>query len=177
MIARRETLQYLGRTPDHNDKIEEGALSDAFEHTAHAWKTRFGVPYSVCGCGPESSTMREKISSIFHHHSKAERAVPLEQLNTREDICSTSREDALITHPSEHNSVQLPKHSISVAHRLERDQKLLKHEKEIQKEFGKGTFKDEWERLLIERDVMRGQHPRAFFAPMYLGSSVALQYR
>jgi hypothetical protein len=154
----------LGRIPDHNDKVEENALSAAFESTARHWRSRFGVPYSLCGCGPTSTTIVEKLSSVFRPRSK-DSFTPLEQLNTRKDICSTEERDAAATHPSEHNAVQLITDTGLVKLRNEREQKALAHEKKIQNEIAKGKYKDEWERMLIERDAQRG-HARAFLLPM-----------
>ena len=51
---RSDTVGLLGRTPDHDDKVEEEALSSAYDITARAWQQRFHVPYSVCGCTPLS---------------------------------------------------------------------------------------------------------------------------
>lgn len=38
MTLRADTISYLGRTPDHDDKVEEGTLATGYEITARAWK-------------------------------------------------------------------------------------------------------------------------------------------
>ena len=68
---RQETRKYIGRTPDHDDKVEEGALNFAYERTAKAWKSRFGVPYSVCGCGLVHSHVGEAVSKFFKNPFKS----------------------------------------------------------------------------------------------------------
>lgn len=35
---------------DHDDKVSESRLGDAYDLTARAWMARFKVPYSQCGC-------------------------------------------------------------------------------------------------------------------------------
>ncbi|KAG8821508.1 hypothetical protein FRC17_009795 [Serendipita sp. 399] len=50
---RVDTLRYLQRTPNHDDNVESTGLSKGYDTTAKAWKARFGVPYSVCGCVPD----------------------------------------------------------------------------------------------------------------------------
>ncbi|KAJ3513636.1 hypothetical protein NLJ89_g2838 [Agrocybe chaxingu] len=41
---------FIGRFIDHDDKVEGLRLSSAFDITCRAWKDRFGVPYTHCGC-------------------------------------------------------------------------------------------------------------------------------
>ncbi|KAG9042748.1 hypothetical protein FS837_010420 [Tulasnella sp. UAMH 9824] len=50
--------------PDHDGKLGQGALSDTYDKTAEAWKTRFGVPYSICGCLPKDRTSGSSGSSL-----------------------------------------------------------------------------------------------------------------
>lgn len=48
------TLQVTGpsfpRFVDHDDKVSEVRLGDAYDLTARAWMARYKVPYSQCGC-------------------------------------------------------------------------------------------------------------------------------
>ena len=44
MGRRADTIKYLGRTPDHDDRVEEGVLSNAFDITAQAWKVSTDSP-------------------------------------------------------------------------------------------------------------------------------------
>ncbi|KAG1754858.1 uncharacterized protein EDB91DRAFT_256703 [Suillus paluster] len=55
----------VGRYVDHNDKVEEGRLSDAFDSTSRAWIARYGVPYMQCGCPPPEDTIGQKLRRIF----------------------------------------------------------------------------------------------------------------
>ncbi|KAG8781171.1 hypothetical protein FRC20_009019 [Serendipita sp. 405] len=51
---RADTLRLLGRTPNHDDAVQPVTLQSAYDKTAAAWKARFGVAYSVCGCMPDT---------------------------------------------------------------------------------------------------------------------------
>lgn len=164
---REETLAYLGRTPDHDDKVEEGALSAAYDVTARAWQSRFGVPYSVCGCGNSAGGVTDKISRLFISSSKSgeksaksgvsvdgsssSAAMIAARKNPRPDLISVDDGDADATHPSEHNSVLVVRHPLSEYSRKLREKKLQKRKKEMLKIIEKGKYKDEWERLRFER--------------------------
>ncbi|KZT63753.1 hypothetical protein DAEQUDRAFT_699761 [Daedalea quercina L-15889] len=45
-----DCMEYVGRYIDHDDKVEENHLSNAFDLTCTAWSKRFKVPYTHCGC-------------------------------------------------------------------------------------------------------------------------------
>ncbi|KAG9025832.1 hypothetical protein FS837_004810 [Tulasnella sp. UAMH 9824] len=65
----RKLKDVIGLIPDHDDKVSQGPLSDAYDKTAEAWKARFGVPYSICGClSPDVSSGSS--SSPFSFFSK-----------------------------------------------------------------------------------------------------------
>ncbi|KZT50992.1 hypothetical protein CALCODRAFT_461001 [Calocera cornea HHB12733] len=102
---RADTYKLLGRIPDHDDKVEETALADAFDETARAWRSRFGVPYSLCGCAPTvlTDSTLSKLKSIGRRNSSTSRVnmVDIQSLVGKEDNDS---EDA-VTHPSTHYSV------------------------------------------------------------------------
>ncbi|KAG8805044.1 hypothetical protein FRC17_005756, partial [Serendipita sp. 399] len=51
---RADTLRLLGRAPNHDDAVQPTTLQSAYDNTAAAWKIRFGVAYSVCGCMPDA---------------------------------------------------------------------------------------------------------------------------
>ncbi|EJD48254.1 hypothetical protein AURDEDRAFT_162726 [Auricularia subglabra TFB-10046 SS5] len=107
-----ETAMLVGRSPDHDDKVEEGALSNAFENTARAWMNRFGVPYSLCGCvAPSESGLSETVRRMAalipgtaEHKRRASSAPPIPH-NERPDLISTEEGDSDATHPSDHNAV------------------------------------------------------------------------
>lgn len=146
--------------------MEEGALSTAYDVTARAWQSRFGVPYSVCGCGHSSGGITEKISRFFGSSSKsgeksAKSAISVDgsssatmiasHKNPRPDLISVDDGDADATHPSEHNSVVVVRHPLSENSRKMREKTLQKRKKEMLKIIEKGKYKDEWERLRFER--------------------------
>ena len=81
-------------------------MSSAYDATVRAWKTRFGAPYSVCGCAPEpapTSTLGSKLTSKVFKSAKPGKST--EFRNERPDLVSAEEEGADATHPSEHNSV------------------------------------------------------------------------
>ncbi|KAH6879930.1 hypothetical protein BKA70DRAFT_1447632 [Coprinopsis sp. MPI-PUGE-AT-0042] len=41
---------YVGRFINHDDKVDTFKLSNAFDITCKAWKERFGIQYTYCGC-------------------------------------------------------------------------------------------------------------------------------
>lgn len=99
--------QYVRRHLDHLDKVEENYLSDAFEKTRRAWKARFELPYTFCGCSVSGGSLWSKIGPgsgqdfytttqyLLHHDSMRPPAVETE----REVFCRKA------THPSDHNSI------------------------------------------------------------------------
>ncbi|KAG8933519.1 hypothetical protein FRC01_008602, partial [Tulasnella sp. 417] len=105
----RKLTEIIGLVPDHDDKVSQGALSDAYDKTAEAWKTRFGVPYSICGCLPPdvSNGSSSSAFSFFSKKgkSKSSHDKPLE--NPRPDLLSPSNDAADQTHPSDHHAVAI----------------------------------------------------------------------
>ncbi|KAJ6589688.1 hypothetical protein B0H19DRAFT_1058674 [Mycena capillaripes] len=41
-----DTMTYMNRYIDHNDKIEEPVLADGFEETCRKWKNKYGINYT-----------------------------------------------------------------------------------------------------------------------------------
>ncbi|KAG5650291.1 hypothetical protein H0H81_012733 [Sphagnurus paluster] len=93
--------QYVGRYIDHDDKVEESALSNAFDATSHAWKERFNVPYVHCGCPIPGESVGRKVSFL--------RAILSQSTKTPAyDLIPPEHAGALSgTHPSDHNAVLL----------------------------------------------------------------------
>ncbi|KAF8076953.1 hypothetical protein FPV67DRAFT_1473294 [Lyophyllum atratum] len=89
---------YVGRYIDHNDKIEEGVLASTFEDTCRAWRDRFDIPYTHCGCPVPGESIGKKLSILrtAYSHSK-----------TPPYLDPPLRADLTATHPSDHNAVFL----------------------------------------------------------------------
>ncbi|KAG8820781.1 hypothetical protein FRC17_010054 [Serendipita sp. 399] len=62
---RADTLCYLERTPNHDDSIESSGITSGYDITAEAWKARFGVPYSVCGCVPDRTLSQSTLGKVL----------------------------------------------------------------------------------------------------------------
>lgn len=109
-------MKLLGRFVDHDDRVEEGVLSTSYDDTARAWQvclpthppthtnvsrtqTRFGVPYSTCGCPLPAS--RSTLYRIFNYSPSTPRTTTsqLQSLLTGPSLEGT--------HPSSHNSILL----------------------------------------------------------------------
>ncbi|KAF6750970.1 hypothetical protein DFP72DRAFT_1172599 [Ephemerocybe angulata] len=89
---------YVGRYIDHDDKVDGIRLSSAFDLTCRAWKDRFGIEYTHCGCPLPGTTIGQRLSKLVSSHPDL---APPSQL-----IPPSSRPDSLTaTHASEHNSV------------------------------------------------------------------------
>ncbi|KAF8804298.1 hypothetical protein BYT27DRAFT_7107670, partial [Phlegmacium glaucopus] len=88
---------YVGRFIDHDDKVEGLQLSSAFNITCEAWKARFHVQYSHCGCPIPGDSIGSKLVRLI---ASAENLVPPSHLLpfNRPDLLSA-------THPSDHNAV------------------------------------------------------------------------
>ncbi|KAG8914658.1 hypothetical protein FRC00_011744 [Tulasnella sp. 408] len=143
--------------PDHDDKVSQGALSDAYDKTAEAWKARFGVPYSVCGCLPPIKSLEVPGSDSrgsFWSFSKKGKAKAQEKPkfeNPRPDLISVADEAAEQMHPSDHNAVAIinPGEQ-NMAQAQLRKKELGKREKELEKSIEKGKA-DQWAEVVKKR--------------------------
>ncbi|KAJ7448314.1 hypothetical protein FB451DRAFT_1053890 [Mycena latifolia] len=91
-----DTMKYVGRFIDHDDKVEESQLATCFDITCRAWKGRYGVNYTHCGCPLPGDTIGQKLSRLVNIRSR-----PAESY-----LLPSGRADILAaTHPSDHNAV------------------------------------------------------------------------
>ncbi|CAG7854222.1 SubName: Full=Uncharacterized protein {ECO:0000313/EMBL:CCA67541.1} [Serendipita indica DSM 11827] len=158
---RASTTQLVGRFPNHDDNIGPNILSTAYDLTAKAWKRRFGVPYSICGCVPDGepesriSKFAFKISSGFKkrddsHGSPAN--------NTRPDLVSTEEDEADSSHPSEHTIKFVnPSDATMAKVRADRQHRVDKCVASARN----GAARDPWRGLQAERSKREG-HKEAF---------------
>ncbi|TFY63748.1 hypothetical protein EVJ58_g3067 [Rhodofomes roseus] len=83
--------RYVGRYIDHDDKVEENRIANAFDITCQAWQQRLKVPYTHCGCPLPGDTIGDRLQRL-----------------TRKFMSNkVSRPPASppVTHASEHNGV------------------------------------------------------------------------
>ncbi|GAA6022793.1 hypothetical protein JCM10207_000420 [Rhodosporidiobolus poonsookiae] len=157
---------YTGRFIDHDDKVEENALATAFDVTARAWQSRFGVPYSTCGCPLPSAP---PLSRLLNRGSGSSTPYASGALLPH----SASLEDADATHASEHNALVLPLHPDAVRRRQQRKveyearrrRQAREEEKEARKMVkrgGKGKALEAEDADVVRR--RRDGHDAAFFA-------------
>ncbi|KAJ6465113.1 hypothetical protein C8R47DRAFT_991660 [Mycena vitilis] len=90
----RDTMKYVGRFIDHDDKVEESHLASSFDLTCRAWKNRFGVQYTHCGCPLPGETIGQRLSRLVGHGTNPSYLIPPD----RDDLLAA-------THPSDHNAV------------------------------------------------------------------------
>lgn len=91
----------LGKFLDHDDKVEKGDLKDAFQRTADVWMTRYGQPYSVCGC------CRPPDWGISRMTGSLKTKLKIGKDKAREDGDEVERGRDGPDHPSAHNAVTL----------------------------------------------------------------------
>ncbi|KAG8921666.1 hypothetical protein FRC00_008378, partial [Tulasnella sp. 408] len=139
----RKLKDIVGIVPDHDDKVNQGALSDAYDKTAETWKESFGVPYSVCGCLPPvkalgTSGTSNSGFSIFSKKGKSKAAGDKLFENARPDMTLHSDETAEQTHPSDHNAVAIINPAeTNMAQAQVRRRELAKRAKELGKSVDK----------------------------------------
>lgn len=88
---------------DHDDKIEETALSDAFTWTSKAYADKYGEPYSECTCW-YCEAVRESHTSKLDRFFKPNKVQALERLHGVE----YSSDPLNSPHISAHNAVRDP---------------------------------------------------------------------
>ncbi|KAG8926325.1 hypothetical protein FRC01_009005, partial [Tulasnella sp. 417] len=168
-LQSRTLKDVIGIIPDHDDKVGQGALSDAYDKTAEAWKARFGVPYSICGCLPQDVAGGGSGGSSFSFFSKKGKSKsalekPLE--NPRPDLLSPSDEAAELTHPSDHHAVAIvnPGEPNAAEAQLRR-RELAKRAKDLGKSVERGKA-DQWGEVMHKRAV---DHTPSFLCPVQYG--------
>ncbi len=108
-VRSSDTTTYIGRLVDHDDKVSDAKLGDAYDLTSRAWAARFGVPYSACGChqhgvfaGADGPSIPSKLKFwAKDKESKADKRVRL--IETAIQRMEQGEKDA--SHPSVHNLV------------------------------------------------------------------------
>ncbi|GAA6024172.1 hypothetical protein JCM10207_005592 [Rhodosporidiobolus poonsookiae] len=157
-----EMQLHVGRFIDHDDKVEENALATAFDVTARAWQSRFGVPYSTCGCPPPPQPLTTRLGSKLGLHSSPTAPYVSGALVPH----SAALEDADATHASEHNALVLPAHPDAQKKREARlkeyEARRKRQDKELERAArkGKGVEKEDAEAARMRRDA----HDAAFFS-------------
>ncbi|KIM29343.1 hypothetical protein M408DRAFT_328974 [Serendipita vermifera MAFF 305830] len=178
---RNDTLAYLKRTPNHDDSVQPNALSTGYDTTARIWKERFGVPYSLCGCSPDSGVeppppsrlappvpIRStfKLRNIFRKKKKPEPIPapvpdpvpdPVPPLvNTCGHLVTTEDDEADSSHPSEHNVLFSPN---TAYHANNRERDLVYRVASAKR----SASIDPWRGLQAERNEKRkDEHKEAF---------------
>ncbi|KAF5385031.1 hypothetical protein D9615_001238 [Tricholomella constricta] len=108
----------LRRLVDHDDKVEESRLSSAFDITFRAWKMRFGLPYTYCGCPLPGDTIGQKLVRLVFKVTRMPHLLPPDQSNAHE-----------ATHPSDHNAVFVYHRWQSHRNREKQQKKLARRKK------------------------------------------------
>ncbi|KAJ7343339.1 hypothetical protein DFH08DRAFT_703050 [Mycena albidolilacea] len=143
----KRTIEFVGRFVDHDDKVEESQLASSFDLTCRAWKNRFGVEYTHCGCPLPGDTIGQRLSRLVGNGKNPSYLIPPK----RDDLLAA-------THPSDHNAV-FAFHHKSESESAQR-RRRLKIEKRQQRD-----LKREQEGKLDRRNV---QHDPAFLIPVPL---------
>ncbi|KAF7323286.1 hypothetical protein HMN09_00109400 [Mycena chlorophos] len=124
----KDTSTYIGRFIDHDDKVEESHLATSFDITCRAWKNRFGVEYTHCGCPLPGDTIGQRLSRLVGLGSNPSYLIP----PNRDDLLAA-------THASDHNAV------FAFHHKLESDaarrRRRQKNHKRAARDAAKGVPK------------------------------------
>ncbi|KAF8509063.1 hypothetical protein BU17DRAFT_56356 [Hysterangium stoloniferum] len=169
---RRDTMAFLGRTPNHDDSIEAKTLSTAYDLTAKAWRDRFGVPYNGCGRVPKYD-QKSRVSGFITSLSPIvweDKGPPpaFTPIDNRPDLISIE-DEADGFHPCEHK-VQFGGPWALAALENSREQK--------------GAAGDAWRALLAKQNEKWGDHDQredpsdgyGYYYYPYWGVSVTPSY-
>ncbi|KAF9643717.1 hypothetical protein BDM02DRAFT_3191302 [Thelephora ganbajun] len=148
--------KYIERFVNHDDKVEESHLSNAFDITCRAWEQRFGIPYMHCGCPLPGDTVGQKLIRLSHSVISRHKA----------STNPPDRDDCLLaTHPSDHNAVY-----VDIVSHKGRENRLSKTQKRKTRDLEKLKHGE-----LDEKTYNRGlDHDTAFLVPvpMYYGYGI-----
>ncbi|KAG6865062.1 hypothetical protein C0991_005381 [Blastosporella zonata] len=153
-----DCMTYVGRYIDHDDKVAEETLSSAFDLTCRAWKNRYNMPYTHCGCPLPGKTIGQRLSRLVNNYGAQ-----------KSYLIPPAREDLLAaTHPSDHNAVFVwhRKHDSESLQRSRREKFKRRQERDA-KARAKGKAP-----LLTPEERRRAEaHEAAFLVPvpMYYG--------
>lgn len=177
--------------------MEEGALATGFDVTARAWKvrtserprvcasqarltvhpqSRFGVPYSTCGCPLPSQPPLSRLSAKLGISASARDTFPTSILTT----LVPSSEDSDATHPSAHNALVLPDHPQAQRKRAARAAEVdarRRRDDKARRKAGAGEMRDglpPYEKRAEGLSTRPDAHAYAFLAPVAL---VPVYYR
>lgn len=98
----------ISRFIDHDDKVSEVKLGDAYDLTSRAWLARFKVPYSQCGChqGDLSAIdggMGSAIPDKLKFWNKGESKTDQRKRAIEKVIAGMEVGERVASHPSVHN--------------------------------------------------------------------------
>ncbi|KAI0051192.1 hypothetical protein FA95DRAFT_1628258 [Auriscalpium vulgare] len=110
----RKTVE---RYVNHDDKVEEMYLSNAFDLTCRAWLDRFKTQYMQCGCPLPGDTIGQRLSRLISHTNSRHRRSALVPPPELPQLLVAS-------HPSDHNSVAVPSRPFYKAHRSAHEEKM-----------------------------------------------------
>ncbi len=125
----------ISTSPFSDDKIEGLRLSSAFDITCRAWKSRFNIDYTHCGCPIPGDGIGKKLERLIG----LQKPVPSQLVPyDRPDLLSA-------THPSDHNAVRYTSSTESVHKRMTRryDAMLKEKEHKAKKAAEKAARRDE----------------------------------
>ncbi|EAU82563.2 hypothetical protein CC1G_12143 [Coprinopsis cinerea okayama7 len=148
--------RYISRFIDHDDKVDGFKLSSAFDITCRAWKDRFGIEYTYCGCPLPGDTIGQRLSRFL----SSQRIPPISPSHLAPP---PNRVDFILaTHASEHNGVHFAPCNERVAKVMER--RYRKHLARQERRGERERKKREEDRMYGDRDVYG--HPYAFLYPV-----------
>ncbi|KAK0189741.1 hypothetical protein F5146DRAFT_1052324 [Armillaria mellea] len=129
----RDCLEYVRRFVDHDDKVAENKLSDAFDFSCRAWQDRFGIPYAHCGCPLPGDRIGQRLRRLVSIHKQSGPPSHLVPPGDASDLVAA-------THPSDHSAVYSYLYRDQV--RAMRQARVEKREWRLKREQGKSAGHD-----------------------------------
>ncbi|KIK65181.1 hypothetical protein GYMLUDRAFT_56605 [Collybiopsis luxurians FD-317 M1] len=108
-----DNVTHVSRLIDHDDRISDVILADAYTNTAQLWAKRFFIPYSFCGCPQPKEHLEKALQNmtgrswkVWKKDKRAEVTMHRrEVLNQKEYMMDPYEKE--VNCPSAHNQVRV----------------------------------------------------------------------
>lgn len=88
----RDTMRFVGRFVNHDDKVADVTLKRAYDETSTLWALRFGTAYSGCGC-PVSFTSEITLKRVISSGVVAESPLKFWKRKQRAASITSAQQD------------------------------------------------------------------------------------
>lgn len=162
------TETHIARFVDHDDKVSEVKLGDAYDLTARAWTARYGVPYSTCGCQKQLDGLTQQPNPLkFWGKTTEKDKYDRKRQVIEQMIGSISTGEREASHPSVHSLIALPKIEGVAKQRAARDNKNHKLARANSLQLGDPLFGR------IRSKMLQPDHPDPFHYTSFISQTQA----